>query len=149
MVWFGKHSVAYVIYVPAALAGLLLPYAWAFTGEAAAQSAASALGGISGSLNHPSQEQNGFAQNGIVQDGGLRNGHVQNGRTEDHAPDLSLGDFLSAQLRRRRLSEALMGERHTMHKAHGRADTVLTQRNLFEGSAAGVGVGAHVQHLVA
>jgi len=27
MVWFGKHFVAYAIYVPAALFGLLLPYA--------------------------------------------------------------------------------------------------------------------------
>jgi hypothetical protein len=105
MVWFGKHSVAYVIYVPAALAGLLVPYAWAFAGRGAAQSTTGALPGLSPARSRAAEGQNGHLQNGTMQ-----NGSLQNGKVESHAPSPSFRSSLPAQLQRRRLSEALLGE---------------------------------------
>lgn len=107
MVWFGKHSVAYVTYVPAALAGLLLPYAWAFTGEAAAQQAAHALSGLTGTLSFQSP--------------------ATNGRTNGRMANFSLEAFVAARLEHRRLSAALLGGRSGFGVLPGRlARNVLT-----------------------
>ena len=110
MVWFGKHSVAYVIYVPAAVAGLLIPYAWAFASGAAEQSAAGAMAGLSPAPSQAAEGQNGHLQNGAMQNGTMQNGGLQNGEVKDHVPDALLGDLMAAQLQRRRLPEALLGE---------------------------------------
>lgn len=103
MVWFGKHSVAYVIYVPAAVAGLLLPHAWAFAKTAAVKSAASALADLGHARGQADEGQNGHVQHGTMQNGGLQNG-------KSHVLDASRAGFLAAQLQRRRLPEALLGE---------------------------------------
>lgn len=109
MVWFGKHIVAYVAYVPAALAGLLLPYAWAFSDEAAAAAAAAAnkLTGLSGSI---SLQLNGQAANGMTNGHGTTNGQgAKNGATNGQSSDYSLATFVAARLKRKRLPAALLG----------------------------------------
>lgn len=110
MVWFGKHSVAYVIYVPAAIAGLLVPNAWAFASRAAAQSAAGRVLSLGHAGSQAAEGQNGHIQNGSMQNGTVQNGDLQNGKVEDHAPGASLRGLMATQLQRRRLSDALLGE---------------------------------------
>jgi hypothetical protein len=110
MVWFGKHSVAYVIYVPAAVAGLLVPYAWAFASRAAAQSATGPLPGLNPAHSQAAGGQNGTMQNGTMQNGSLQNGGLQNGKVDTNVPGASLRGLMAAHLQRRRLSDALLGE---------------------------------------
>lgn len=102
MVWFGKHSVAYVVYVPAALAGLLLPYAGVFTRSVAERTAASAFSNALAS--------HGFklVQATVI---GQTNGHQTNGDLANgSASPVGITTCAAARLHRLRLPQALLGE---------------------------------------
>ena len=118
MVWFGKHLVAYVTYVPAALAGLLIPYALAFGNEPALQSAARAPARNSYLLSQPDKGHSGGLQNGGPQDGAL-----QNGSANDRAPAALLRGFMFAQLQRQRLPDALLGDHSVLAQTQLNAQT--------------------------